>query len=297
MLLKQTLINQIMKQLKIVQSVTARTQTVEGYLRDINSLAMISPEEEAELAARIQQGDDEAFRRLVEANLRFVISVAKQYQSSGLDLSDLINEGNIGLMKAARRFDPSRGFKFISYAVWWIRQQILQAISDQGRLIRLPLNQVGVINRINRAKAQFLQENEREPSDEELAEFLDLAPDKIGEAVIHSSNHISLDVPLGEDGDGSLLDIVPDTGTAPTDSSLQEESLKSDIQTALTVLSPREKEIVSLAFGLGCQEMSLDEIGERLDLTRERVRQVREKAIRKLAHPGVRNRLIQHLGS
>jgi len=286
-----------MKQIKITQSVTARTLTVEGYLRDISSISMITPEEETELAIRIKQGDEDAFRRLVEANLRFVVSVAKQYQSSGLDLSDLINEGNLGLMKAARRFDPTRGFKFISYAVWWIRQQIMQAISDQGRMVRLPLNQVGIINRINKAKAQFVQQNEREPSDAELAEFLDLTPDKVGEAVCHSSRHMSFDVPFGEDGDGSLLDVVPDDSEAPADASLQKESLQTDIRTVMAILNSREKEVLTLYFGLGCQEMTLDEIGEKLDLTRERVRQVREKAIRKLARPGVRNRLAQYLGS
>lgn len=284
-----------MQQLKIMQSVTARTMTVDSYLRDISSMQMISPEEETELASRIQKGDEDAFLRLVEANLRFVVSVAKQYQNSGLDLSDLINEGNLGLMKAARRFDPTRGFKFISYAVWWIRQQILQAISDQGRMVRLPLNQVGMINRINKAKAQFIQENEREPSDSELAEFLDLTPDKVGEAVSHSSKHISFDVPFGEDGDGTLLDVVPDESSEQADYGLQKESLRSDIQSIMMVLSPREREIVSLAFGIGCREMTLEEIGERFDLTRERVRQVKEKAIRKMARPGVRDRLRQYV--
>ena len=176
-----------MHQLKILQSVTARTMTVDSYLRDINSIPMVSPDEETELAYSIQKGDEDAYRRLVEANLRFVVSVAKQYQSSGLDLCDLINEGNIGLMKAARRFDPTRGFRFISYAVWWIRQQIMAAISEQGRMVRLPLNQVGILNRINRARAQFEQENEREPSDRELAEFLDITPDRVGEAIRHSA--------------------------------------------------------------------------------------------------------------
>ena len=283
-----------MKQLKIMQSVTARTMAVEGYLRDISSLPMISPEEETELATRIQSGDEEAYRMLVEANLRFVVSVAKQYQNSGLDLSDLINEGNLGLMKAAQRFDPTRGFKFISYAVWWIRQQIMQAISDQGRMVRLPLNQVGVINRINREKVEFAQEHEREPSDAELAELMDLPLDKISEAQGNSSRHMSFDVPLGEDEDGTLLDIVPDKETESTDNGLDKESLSSDLHDVMKVLSPREREIVSLAFGLGCQEMTLDEIGSRLELTRERVRQIREKAIRKMSRPAVRQRLIQY---
>lgn len=284
-----------MKQLKIMQSVTARTMTVDSYLRDIGNLPMVSPDEETELAARIQKGDENAYQKLVEANLRFVVSVAKQYQSSGLDLSDLINEGNLGLMKAARRFDPTRGFKFISYAVWWIRQQIMQAISEQGRMVRLPLNQIGILNKINKVKAQFEQENEREPSDKELAEFLDLTPDKIGEALSHSSRHMSFDTPFGEDGDGTLLDVVPDDSAEQADTILQKESLSTDIQHVMMILTPREKEIVSLAFGIGCPEMTLEEIGERLDLTRERVRQVKEKAIRKMARPGVRDLLRQYV--
>ena len=284
-----------MHQLKILQSVTARTMTVDSYLRDINSIPMVSPDEETELAYSIQKGDEDAYRRLVEANLRFVVSVAKQYQSSGLDLCDLINEGNIGHMKAARRFDPTRGFRFISYAVWWIRQQIMAAISEQGRMVRLPLNQVGILNRINRARAQFEQENEREPSDRELAEFLDITPDRVGEAIRHSARHISFDVSFGEDGDGTLLDVVPDENAELADRGLQQESLRTDIQHVMMVLSPREREIVSLAFGIGCREMTLEEIGERFELTRERVRQVKEKAIRKMSRPGVRDILRQYI--
>ena len=284
-----------MHQLKILQSVTARTMTVDSYLRDINSIPMVSPDEETGLAYSIQKGDEDAYRRLVEANLRFVVSVAKQYQSSGLDLCDLINEGNIGLMKAARRFDPTRGFRFISYAVWWIRQQIMAAISEQGRMVRLPLNQVGILNRINRARAQFEQENEREPSDRELAEFLDITPDRVGEAIRHSARHISFDVSFGEDGDGTLLDVVPDENAELADRGLQQESLRTDIQHVMMVLSPREREIVSLAFGIGCREMTLEEIGERFELTRERVRQVKEQAIRKMSRPGVRNILRQYI--
>ena len=283
-----------MQQIKITQSVTARTMTVESYLRDISSKPMVSPEEETELAVRIQNGDEEAYRKLVEANLRFVVSVAKQYQNSGLDLCDLINEGNLGLMKAARRFDPTRGFKFISFAVWWIRQSILQAISDQGRMVRLPLNQVGIINRINRKRASFLQENEREPSDAELAELMDITPDKIGEALSHSSPHLSIDKPFGDDEDGTLLDVLPDTGLAPTDDSLHNESLRTDLETVLMVLNKRERDIVRMAYGLGCQEMTLEEIGSRFDLTRERVRQVKEKAIRKMSSPKIRQRLVQY---
>lgn len=278
-----------------MQSVTARTKTVESYLREIGNIPMVSPEEETELAFRIQQGDQEACRRLVEANLRFAVSISKMYQSSGLELSDLINEANIGLMEAARRFDPTKGFRFISYAVWWIRQSILKAISEQGSMVRLPLNQVGILNRITRAKAQFEQENGREPSESELAEFLALAPEKIEEAMRHSTRHMSFDTPFGDDGDSTLLDIVPDENAEQADTSLQKESLQSDIMRVMMVLSPREREIVSLAFGIGCQEMTLEEIGERMDLTRERVRQVKEKAIRKMARPGVKDRLRQYL--
>ena len=273
---------------------TERTISVEDYLRDISSISMITPEEETELAERIKTGDEEALQRLVEANLRFVVSVAKQYQGSGLDLCDLINEGNLGLMKAARRFDPTRGFKFISYAVWWIRQQILQAISNQGRMGRLPLNQVGIINRINKFKNRFIQENEREPSDEELSEFIDIDADKIGEAVSRAAHHLSFDTPFGDDGEGTLLDIVPDTTSESADAGLQRESLKTDLKTVMMVLSPREREIISRSFGIGCQEMSLEEIGDSMDLTRERVRQLKQKAIRKLSRPGVRKILTQY---
>jgi RNA polymerase primary sigma factor len=283
-----------MNQLKISQCVTARTMTVDNYLRDVNRLPMVSPEEEAELAGRIQEGDVEAYRRLVEANLKFVISVAKAYQGSGMDLCDLINEGNIGLMKAAEKFDPTRGFKFISYAVWWIRQQILSSISEHGRMVRLPLNQMGAISRINRARARFQQENEREPTDEELAEFLDLTPDKIAEALANSPHHVSFDLPFDDESDGTLLDVVPDTGTEKTDAGLESESLHEDLTAAMGVLNGREREIVTMAFGIGCREMSLEEIAQQLDLTRERVRQLKEKAIRKLARPEIRKNLVQY---
>lgn len=284
-----------MQQLKITQSVTARTQTVEDYLRDLGKLEMISPEEETELAGRIKAGDEEAFRRLVEANLRFVVSVAKQYQNRGLDLTDLINEGNLGLMKAARKFDPTRGFKFISYAVWWIRQQILQALSDQGRLIRLPLNQVGVLNKIGRARMEFLQENEREPSDEELSELLDITTEKLGESMMSEAKSLSLDFPLGEDQSESLIDILPNNDSPSADKELVNESLRDDIITVMGVLNDRERRVLTLSFGLGCPAMTLEEIGENLDLTRERVRQLKMKAIHKLSSPKVRSRLAQYL--
>ena len=284
-----------MQQLKITPSVTARTQTVEDYLRDLGKLEMVSPEEETELAGRIKAGDEEAFRRLVEANLRFVVSVAKQYQNRGLDLTDLINEGNLGLMKAARKFDPTRGFKFISYAVWWIRQQILQALSGQGRLIRLPLNQVAVLNKIGRARMEFLQENEREPSDEELSELLDITTEKLSESMMSEAKSLSLDFALGESQSESLIDILPNNDSPSADKELEKESLRNDILSVMGVLNERERRVLSLCFGLGCQAMTLEEIGENLDLTRERVRQLKMKAIRKLSSPKVRSRLAQYL--
>lgn len=284
-----------MKQLKINPSVTARTQTVENYLRDLGKLEMVTPEEETELAVRIQAGDDAAFKRLVEANLRFVVSVAKQYQNRGLDLLDLVNEGNIGLMKAALKFDPTRGFKFISYAVWWIRQQILQALSDQGRLIRLPLNQVGILNKIGRARAEFLQDNEREPSDAELAALVEISPEKLGEAVLGDVKEWSLDNPLGEDQSETLIDILPDGDSPSADRELDKESLCKDIEMVMRVLNERERRVLSLSFGLGCQAMTLEEISEDMDLTRERVRQLKVKAIHKLSTPKVRSRLAQYL--
>ena len=284
-----------MKQLKINPSVTARTQTVENYLRDLGKLEMVTPEEETELAVRIQAGDDAAFKRLVEANLRFVVSVAKQYQNRGLDLLDLVNEGNIGLMKAALKFDPTRGFKFISYAVWWIRQQILQALSDQGRLIRLPLNQVGILNKIGRARAEFLQDNEREPSDAELAALVEISPEKLGEAILGDVKEWSLDNPLGEDQSETLIDILPDGDSPSADRELDKESLCKDIEMVMRVLNERERRVLSLSFGLGCQAMTLEEISEDMDLTRERVRQLKVKAIHKLSTPKVRSRLAQYL--
>lgn len=280
-----------MKQLKILPTVTDRTKSLEEYLHDISRLEMVTPEEETDLASRIQAGDDAAFKRLVEANLRFVISVAKQYQNCGLDLMDLINEGNIGLMKAALKFDPTRGFKFISYAVWWIRQQIIQALSEQVRTIRLPLNQVMVINKIARARSAFLQDNEREPTDAELAEMLDISPWKLSDAEVST---LSLDYPIGED-DQSLKDIIPDNNLPGTDSALEEESLRKELALAMMVLNTRERDVLELAFGLGCQPLSLDEIGMKMDLTRERVRQLKMKALHKLSSPAVRSRLVKYL--
>lgn len=284
-----------MRQLKITTSVTARTQTVEEYLRDICKLEMVSPEEENELAIRIQAGDDAAYRRLVEANLRFVVSVAKQYQNRGLDLPDLISEGNIGLMKAAIRFDPTRGFKFISYAVWWIRQQILQSLSDKGRLVRLPLNQVSILNKIEPARTEFLQENEREPTTEELSELLNISPEKLGESATNDIKGLSLDYPLGENQTETLMDILPDNDSPGADKEMDNESLRMDLDTVMNVLNERERQVLVLCFGLGCPPMTLEEIGENLELTRERVRQLKMKAIHKLSSPKVRSRLAQYL--
>lgn len=282
-----------MQQLKITPSVTARTQTVEEYLRDLGRLEMVSPEEETELAVRIQAGDDEAFRHLVEANLRFVVSVAKQYQGRGLELMDLVNEGNIGLMKAAAKFDPTRGFKFISYAVWWIRQQILQALSEQSRVVRLPLNQIGIMNKIARVRSEFLQDNEREPTDAELSALLDIDQDKLDEFVLNDTRSLSLDFPMGEDDSQTLIDILPDNSVPATDRELEMESLRSDLRSVMTVLSPRERRILELSFGLGCQAKTMEEISDDLELTRERVRQLKMKAIHKLSR--VRGRLAQYL--
>jgi len=284
-----------MKQIKITPSVTSRSMTVSQYMADVNRYPMVTPDEEGELAFRIRGGDEEALRRLVEANLRFVISVAKTYQGHGVDLPDLINEGNLGLMKAARKFDPSRGFKFISYAVWWIRQSILQALAEKARMVRLPLNQVSALNKLAKARSAFLQENGREPSDEELSALSGISAEKVGDAFRVSGPHLSFDTPFGEDGDGTLLDVVPDETTPSADAGLTNESLRSDLEDVMSVLAPREREVLRLAFGLGCKEKTLEEIGEDLNLTRERVRQLREKAIRKMARTGVCARLRQYL--
>ena len=281
-----------MRQLRILPSVTDRTKTLEEYLRDISRLEMVSPEEEMELACRIKAGDDAAFNRLVEANLRFVVSVAKQYQNRGMELMDLVAEGNIGLMKAALKFDPSRGFKFISYAVWWIRQQIVQALSEQLRTIRLPLNQILVINKIARASSEFLQDNEREPTDAELAELLDIRPDKLSASNVST---LSLDFPIGDDENQTLVDVIPDNSFPRTDSELDAESLRNDLSSAMRVLNSRERSILELNFGLGCQPLSLEEIGEKLELTRERVRQLKMKALQKLSSPAVRACLVKYL--
>jgi len=272
-----------MRQLKIIKSITNReSASLEKYLQEISKEDMISAEEEVELAQRIRKGDKKALERLTKANLRFVVSVAKQYQNQGLTLPDLINEGNLGLLKAAERFDETRGFKFISYAVWWIRQSILQAISEQSRIVRLPLNQVGSYNKITREINKFEQINERKPSPEEIAENIDLPTEKIDEAMNISSHHVSVDAPFVEGEDNSLLDVLPNDDLPSTDSPLVEESLKSEIRNALSILTDRERKVIEATYGINCTELTLEEIGNKYGLSRERVRQIKEKAIRKL---------------
>lgn len=273
-----------MRQLKISKSITNReSASLDRYLQEIGREELISIEEEVELAQAIKRGDRRALDKMTRANLRFVVSVAKQYQNQGLSLPDLINEGNLGLIKAAEKFDETRGFKFISYAVWWIRQAILQALAEQARIVRLPLNQVGTLNKISKALAKFEQENERRPSAEELAKELNLPEDKITETLKVAGRHISVDAPFIEGEENSLLDVLTSDDTPSTDSVLLDESLSSEINQVLTNLTEREAEIVKCFFGIcGYPEMTLDEIGMKYDLTRERVRQIKEKAIRKL---------------
>ena len=286
-----------MRQLKITKSITNReSASLDKYLQEIGREELVSPEEEVELAQRIRKGDQEALEKLTRANLRFVVSVAKQYQNQGLSLPDLINEGNLGLIKAAEKFDETRGFKFISYAVWWIRQSILQALAEQSRIVRLPLNQVGSLNKINKALGKFEQENERQPSTEELADMIDIPKDKIADTLRVSGRHVSVDAPFVEGEDNSLLDVLPNDDSPSADRGLTNESLGTEIERALQILTVREREIIKSFFGIGCQEMTLEEIGERLDLTRERVRQIKEKAIRKLKKPAASKLLKTYLG-
>ena len=286
-----------MRKLKITKSITNReSASLDKYLQEIGREELVSPEEEVELAQRIRKGDQEALEKLTRANLRFVVSVAKQYQNQGLSLPDLINEGNLGLIKAAEKFDETRGFKFISYAVWWIRQSILQALAEQSRIVRLPLNQVGSLNKINKALGKFEQENERQPSTDELAEMIDIPKDKIADTLRVSGRHVSVDAPFVEGEDNSLLDVLPNEDSPSADRGLTNESLSTEIERALQILTPREREIIKSFFGIGCQEMTLEEIGERLDLTRERVRQIKEKAIRKLKKPAASKLLKSYLG-
>ena len=286
-----------MRQLKITKSITNReSAALEKYLQEISKETMISAEEEVELAQRIKKGDTKALERLTKANLRFVVSVAKQYQNQGLSLPDLINEGNLGLLKAAERFDETRGFKFISYAVWWIRQSILQAISEQSRIVRLPLNQVGSVNKINREINRFEQLNERRPSVDEIAEKVDLPQEKIDEAMAINWHQISVDAPFVEGEDNSLLDVMANSDAPLADTQLVEESLKSEIQNALSALNERERNVVEASYGINQPELTLEEIGTKFGLTRERVRQIKEKAIRKLRNSKANKFLKTYLG-
>lgn len=282
-----------MRQLKITKSITNReSEALEKYLQEIGKEEMISVEEEVELAQRIKKGDREALERLTKANLRFVVSVAKQYQNQGLSLPDLINEGNVGLIKAAEKFDETRGFKFISYAVWWIRQSILQAIAEQSRIVRLPLNQVGSVNKINRMLNKFEQENERRPSVEEISEETNLPEDKIDEAMAANTHHVSVDAPFSEGDEGSLLDVLVNESSPMADRQLVIESLQAEIRQALRILNERERNVITAFFGIDSPELTLEEIGEKYGLTRERVRQIKEKAIRRL-RDGTKNQVLK----
>ncbi|MDR0370437.1 MAG: RNA polymerase sigma factor RpoD/SigA [Prevotellaceae bacterium] len=286
-----------MRQLKITKSITNReSASLDKYLQEIGREDLITVEEEVELAQRIRNGDRFALEKLTRANLRFVVSVAKQYQNQGLSLPDLINEGNLGLIKAAEKFDETRGFKFISYAVWWIRQSILQALAEQSRIVRLPLNQVGSLNKINKAFSKFEQENERRPSPEELAEELDIPVDKIADTMKVSGRHISVDAPFVEGEDNSLLDVMVNDDSPNADRVLINESLSKEIERALSTLTEREHEIVKKFFGIGVAEMTLEEIGDEFGLTRERVRQIKEKAIRRLRTSSKSKLLKSYLG-
>ena len=282
-----------MRQLKITQSITNReSASLDKYLQEIGHEELISVEEEVELAQRIRKGDRKALEKLTKANLRFVVSVAKQYQNKGLSLPDLINEGNLGLIKAAEKFDETRGFKFISYAVWWIRQSILQAIAEQSRIVRLPLNQVGSVNKINKIANRFEQEHERRPSADEIGDFVDLPEEKIDVALKANTRHVSMDAPFADGEENSLLDILPNNDSPDTDFELVMESLRNEINRALLTLNERERHIIEAFFGINQPEMTLEEIGEKFGLTRERVRQIKEKAIRRLRH-NTKNKLLR----
>jgi RNA polymerase primary sigma factor len=286
----------MMRQLKISKQVTNReTASLDKYLQEIGRVDLINAEEEVELARRIKQSDQAALAKLVNANLRFVVSVSKQYQNQGLSLPDLINEGNLGLIKAAQRFDETRGFKFISYAVWWIRQSILQALAEQSRIVRLPLNKIGSINKINKTFARLEQEYEREPSADEIAAALELSPEDIKEALRNTGRHVSMDAPLatGDENTSNMYDVMQSEDTPSPEGTLISESLRKEIERALSTLTAREADVVRLYFGLnGEHALTLEEIGERFDLTRERVRQIKEKAIRRLKHTS-RSRLLK----
>ena len=286
-----------MRQLKIIKSITNRKNTsLDKYLQDIGRVELLSVQQEVELARRIKQDDQEALNELVKANLRFVVSVAKQYQNQGLGLSDLINEGNLGLMRAAEKFDETRGFKFISYAVWWIRQAILQALAEQSRIVRLPLNQVGSINKMKKAVSKFEQDNGRKPTDKELADLLEISVKKLKVSKRNSGRHRSIDAPVREGEDYSLSDLMENTDAPRADANLMQESLGVEIDRALSTLTKREGDVIKFFFGINTPEMTLEEIGNYLGLTRERVRQIREKAIRRLRHSSRSTILKQYLG-
>jgi RNA polymerase primary sigma factor len=287
-----------MRQLKIIKQVTNReTPSLDKYLHEIGKVDLISAEEEVELARRIRSGDHDALEKLIKANLRFVVSVSKQYQNQGLSLPDLINEGNLGLIKAAQRFDETRGFKFISYAVWWIRQSILQALAEQARIVRLPLNKIGSINKINKTFSELEQKNEREPSFLEIAQALELLPDDVKDAIRSSGRHVSMDAPLSEGDEGNMYDVMLSKDAPSPDKGLLIESLRKEIERALSTLTNREASIIKLYFGLnGKHQHTLEEIGEQFNLTRERVRQIKEKAIKRLKHTTRSKILKTYLG-
>ncbi|MCC6252059.1 MAG: RNA polymerase sigma factor RpoD/SigA [Bacteroidia bacterium] len=287
-----------MRQLKITKSITNReSASLDKYLQEIGREELISADEEVALAKRIKEGDQQALEKLTKSNLRFVVSVAKQYQNQGLSLPDLINEGNLGLIKAAKRFDETRGFKFISYAVWWIRQSILQALAEQARIVRLPLNQVGSLNKINKAFSKLEQEFERTPSAEELSEILDIAEDKVVDTLRVSGRHVSVDAPFVQGEENTLLDVLVNTDSPRADTLLISESLQKEIERSLSSLSERERDVIRMFYGIGFNhEYTLEEIGDKFDLTRERVRQIKEKAIKRLKHPSKSKHLKAYLG-
>ena len=287
-----------MRQLKITKSITNReSASLDKYLQEIGREELISADEEVQLAKRIREGDQAALEKLTKSNLRFVVSVAKQYQNQGLSLPDLINEGNLGLIKAAKRFDETRGFKFISYAVWWIRQSILQALAEQARIVRLPLNQVGSLNKINKAFSKLEQEFERTPSAEELAEILDIAEDKVADTMRVSGRHVSMDAPFVQGEENTLLDVLVNNDSPRADTMLISESLQKEIERSLSTLTERERDVVRLFYGIGFNhEYTLEEIGDKFDLTRERVRQKKEKAIKRLKHSSRSKHLKAYLG-
>jgi RNA polymerase primary sigma factor len=286
-----------MRQLKITKSITNReSASLDKYLQEIGKEELITVDEEVELAQRIRKGDKIALEKLTRANLRFVVSVAKQYQNQGLSLPDLINEGNLGLIKAAEKFDETRGFKFISYAVWWIRQSVLQALAEQSRIVRLPLNQVGSLNKINKAYNKFEQEFERSPTTDELAETLELPKEKVTDTLKVSGRHISMDAPFTDGEDNTLLDVISNNDSPNADKELINESLSKEVGRALATLTDRERDILKFFFGIGVQELTLEEIGVKFGLTRERVRQIKEKAIRRLRHTTRSKLLKSYLG-